>query len=537
MALQTYYLELRELVRKAQYDENLISTGRTVLVVAEDLRKGLPTLTRINFRDELQIKALVLLSECFDYYGKFKEAFRYSQLGKDILPNMLKRRTARDELSQAKVRLAVAYARSMYRRGALAAAETLLLECREYVTEYITTPTFPNHGTLGEIAYTLGRVYRQEERFSSALDEFNTAIREYSDRLAFIAKHRIGKKNIKEEEAFSTHKIATIVTLGVAWCNYTRGALSAAIQGNLIPARMLLNKSGDVLNKAYADVVFASASRALARKKDISMLEYARELVTNAQQVFKHYNHRHYQAGATLELALIESLLGHIKKATSHLRECEASHAEGNDRWICSAKVARSRLLRHRGRGKYSAAIKVASEALDLARKRRNQLAQIDALIARSEVYRLQGRDKQSLAIEDLNRALDLNQRTAGTFANPKVHAVCHLHLAQVFLSQDRKDIALVSFAEWEKVSAMVEHVWVRDMAKEISKKIDRMQKLTVDAAQDGLKYRFHDERLRRFLVAQARLRYGRKQEIASALGISRPRLDRWLRRFQRPSL
>jgi CRP-like cAMP-binding protein len=104
-------------------------------------------------------------------------------------------------------------------------------------------------------------------------------------------------------------------------------------------------------------------------------------------------------------------------------------------------------------------------------------------------------------------------------------------------LSQDRKDIALVSFAEWEKVSAMVEHVWVRDMAKEISKKIDRMQKLTVDAAQDGLKYRFHDERLRRFLVAQARLRYGRKQEIASALGISRPRLDRWLRRFQRPSL
>jgi tetratricopeptide (TPR) repeat protein len=534
MDLQTRYKELRALVRKAQYDDALASGGRTILVVVGDLQQQLPPLTKINFRDEEQIKTLVLLSECFDYYGRFKDAYRYSQLGREILSSLPKRKTVRDELSQAKVRLAVSYARSMYRRAALVAAEKFLIECRDYVVEYIANPMFPNHGTLGEIAYTLGRVYRQQERFSSALREFNVAIKEYDDRIAFIAKHRVGQKNVQEEEVFSAHKIATIVALGVAWCNYTRGALSAAIQGNLIPARMLLRKSGDVLNRAYADVVYASASRALTRKDEIENLKDVRELVRNAQQAFAHYHHRHYLAGATLELALIESLLGNVKNGRTHLHECETSHAEGNYRWLCSAKVARSRLLRHQG--KFSVALKVANEALELARKQKNQLAQIDALIARSEVFRLQGRDKQSMAIEDLHRALDLNQRTDGTFSNPKVHAVCHLHLAQVFLSQDRKDNALASFAEWEKVSAIVEHVWVIDMANGISKKIDRMQKLTVDVAQDGLKYRVHDDRLRRFLIAQAKLRYGKKQEIASSLGITRPRLNRWLRRFGRLS-
>jgi tetratricopeptide (TPR) repeat protein len=366
------------------------------------------------------------------------------------------------------------------------------------------------------------------------LCEFNIAIKEYNDRFVYITKHRIGKKNIPEEKAFSMHKISTIVALGVSWCNYTRGAISTAIQGNLIPARMLLQQTGDVLNRAYADVVYASASRALARKGDVRELNDARELVLNARQVFERYRHEHYRAGATLELALIESLLGETKKATYYLGKCEASHAQGNSRWACSAKIVRSRILRHRR--KYAQAREVACEALDLARKRRDRLAQIDALIARSEAYRLESREKHDLAIEDLNRALDLNQTTDGgaSFANRKVHAVCHLHLAQLFLSHDRKDKALASFAEWEKVSTMVEHAWVRDMAENLSQKIGRMQTLTVDPLVHGLKYRAQDDRLRRFLVEQARLVDARKYKIAPTLGISRPRLDRWLRRFQR---
>ncbi|MFZ0229291.1 MAG: hypothetical protein WAL41_20630, partial [Mycobacterium sp.] len=444
MALETLYLELRALVRKALYDETLVRNGRTVLVVADDLQKELPPLKRINVRDELHIKTLVLLSECYDYYGKFRKALQYSQLGKDILSNMPKRKQGRDDLSQAKVRLAVAYARSMYRRGdlgALAAAGKLLGDCREYVKQYIESPTFPNHGTLGEIAYTLGRVYRQQERFGLALHEFNTAVKEYNDRLVFITKSRVEKKNVAEEEAFSIHKIATIVALGVAWCNYTRGAISTAIQGNLVPSRMLLQRSGDILNSAYADVVYASASRALARKRDAKQLQDARELVTKARLVFEHYHHKHYWAGATLELALIELLSGKVKRAAFYLRACERSRAQGNFRWACSARIVWSRLLRHRR--KLADARRVACEALDLARKRRDRLAQIDALIARSEVYRLEGREKHNLAIEDLNKALDLNQTTDATsFANPKVHAVCHLHLAELFLSHDRKDKA-----------------------------------------------------------------------------------------------
>jgi tetratricopeptide (TPR) repeat protein len=241
---------------------------------------------------EVHIKALVLLSECADYYGQFDESAGFARLGKDTLSTIptVRLGVARDELNQAKIRLVVAYTRGLYRRCEYETAEKLLDACRQHVMRYIQRPEiFPNYGTLGEIAYTLGRLYRQQQRFDSARKEFNTAINLYS--LRGERKRRINTEIARDEEKFLIHKVATIVALGLAWCNYTQGALNAALFGNLAAARMLLRNTGDILNRAYADVVYSSSRRALIGN-NAKTLDAVFKIVTNAKRLFHDYEHR-----------------------------------------------------------------------------------------------------------------------------------------------------------------------------------------------------------------------------------------------------
>jgi tetratricopeptide (TPR) repeat protein len=391
---------------------------------------------------------MVLLSEVYDYYGQFKASGSVSRLGKTILSAPPRRRVLRNELAQAKVRLAVAYARSLYRRNKYDEAEKLLMDCRDYVTSYIRKDSFPNFGTLGEIAYTLGRLHLQRQRFLSALGEFNTAIESYNERI--LRKRKDKAPNLEAEEAFSTHKVATIVALAVSWCNYARGSLATALFGNLIPSQMLLRNSGDVLNSAYADVVYASIARAYAGKDKKKLLSL-RDLVTHAQAVFVKYKHRYYSAGAALELSLISLALGNIGEADRYLETIWKNSSSRDVRWYASALIVQSRILRHQGR--YHDAARFAARALRLALKNQERLTQIDALIARSEAYGAE-RKKHDLAVADLLDALKLNRTADGTTSssNPKVHAICHLHLVQNFLALKRLPDALASFAEWEKV-------------------------------------------------------------------------------------
>src|SRR5205807_5432060 len=160
-------------------------------------------------------------------YGQFTASGEISTIGKDLLAKLPSRPCVpSDKITQAKVRLVVAYARSLYRQSHYSEAESLLHDCRNYVTKYIKSSTFPNLGTLGEIAYTLGRVHRQQQRYDAALQEFNTAIQLYDERA--VKKHEAKAESFRLDEAFSIHKVATIISLGRSWCNYTRGMLSAA---------------------------------------------------------------------------------------------------------------------------------------------------------------------------------------------------------------------------------------------------------------------------------------------------------------------
>jgi hypothetical protein len=296
---------------------------------------------------------------------------------------------------------------------------------------------------------------------------------------------------------------------------------------NLVPALIILRRSNDVLNRAYADVVRGSIVRALSGR-DIVALANARTDVEQARDVFLDYGHKYYAAGAALELSLLSLALGKFAKARQDLSDLKEYAEKGAYRWERSAMIVESRILRHQGR-KPDALI-LANKAYDLARKRQELLGQIDALVARSESYDILRSRK---AIEDLLAALELNKRAAAKswWFNPKVHGICHLHLVKHYLEVGRTYDALASFAEWGKVRDLVEHKNIHDLAAKVASKLDRCEKMEFRAA-DGLNYKMNARRLREFLLRQARMHHRTQSEMKKALGISRTLLNEWMVEF-----
>jgi tetratricopeptide (TPR) repeat protein len=413
--------------------------------------------------------------------------------------------------------LAIAFARSLYRDNKYDQAEKLLFGCRTYVTKYIVNDSFPNFGTLGEIAYLLGRIERQRQHFVRALQEFNTAIESYNDRILCKRQNKVSM--LAAEEAFSMHKVATIVALAVSWCNYSRGALTTALFGNLIPSQMLLRNSGDVLNSAYADVVYSSTARAYAGQNRRKLLQL-REIVTNAQSVFERYKHRYYTAGAALELSLIALALGDWEKANDHLKTIWNNSSARDVRWCGSALIVESRILRHKGR--YKDAARSATKAFRIAMKNRERLTQIDALIARSEAYGGDGK-RLDLAVADLQKALTLNRIGTGanSSANPKVHANCHLHLVQTFLALKRMSDAVSSFGEWERVREVVGHRSLHEFAERLAPEVESEGVFHLDTNVRGLKLRANMNSLRDFLLRRASARGRSQRKIGELLGVT----------------
>jgi hypothetical protein len=516
--LQNLYKELKRLVRIADYE------GQQVRRLASQLRGELPKdLGHVSSEDEQQIKSLVLLSEIWDYYGMFDVAKELSAPAIRLVSLQPPPQKQPIKLMQSKIRLMVAYARTLYRAQERTDVIDVLLRCREYVQTYLVKRSFPCYGTLGEIAYTLGRAYRQRQQFTDALHEFTEAIKFYEKRA--VHKRKTGATNADEAEAFSGHKVATILALGVSWCHYTQGALKSALYAELVPAVIILRPSKDVLNRAYAEVIRGSIVRALTG--NTTDLAEAREDVKDARLVFVEHGHQHYAAGAALELALLALAEDNIGEARKHLTQLKEAGLEGS-RWKYGAMIVESRILRREAKNAH--AYDIADQAYGLAKARRDVLGQIDALVARSE-----SNDSPRAAIADLTTALDLNGSVGGESwgFNPKVHAICHLHLVRHYVELKNISDALASFGEWDRVRDRVEHQSIHQLAGEVAALLDKSERLEFRAS-DGLNYKVHSRRLREFLLRQARMKHHTQEDIRSALHISRGTLNKWMREFGR---
>ena len=193
---------------------------------------------------------------------------------------------------------------------------------------------------------------------------------------------------------------------------------------------------------------------------------------------------------------------------------------------MLSARIVQSRIARHKG--DYKEALAKAEAARKTARERKEPLAEIEALIARSEAHS----DKQNeLAVADLQKALKLNQpaESRGTSFNPKIHAICNLHLMDRYLKMGKPADAYRSYAEWCDVRGAVEHFDIHETATRLATKLSTQKVLCINTdTPQGLNDDRNVALLREFLLRKAKMRYRTKKGVMEALGITAPTLHMW---------
>ena len=511
MPIEEAYEALKSRVRAAD-----LRNREEMQVLAAAIRKYIPddlNKLRPNELAPLQLKALVELFYVHDYYGNFSFAQQHVAIGRQLLEELEQQRPrplGHSPDDQSRVRLVVAYGVGRYRDHDLETAERVLVRARRFLEDNVPADMFL--GTRGELAYALGRVYRQEQMFISATREFEKAISYYHRR---VEQRKICGKARATDETFSRHKIAIIMGLAIGWCNYTQGRLSTAIATNLIPARTLLQSSGDELNAAYADVIYASACRARGGAWD--SLDELYKLVSNAKNVFTRYQHRHYMSGATIELALIELAREHPDEA----QECldGADNDLAHPRWQTWMSIIRSRIARAK-RDK-PGALRLAENAFKLATKRNERLGQIEALIAMSEAQ-----PHHDDALTDLLKAKELNQQTEREgkvwSSNLKIDAVCSLQMVKHHLAAGQRARAAKCFADWQTIQDKVEHAPVRKMAETLSAQLSLQTPGKFEI--DGLNFPANRDRMLLHLIDEAETQEGGRlsyRKLHDLLGVA----------------
>jgi tetratricopeptide (TPR) repeat protein len=488
----------------------------------------------------LLLKSFAMCSEVFEQFGLTDEAEAAAREGKKFLDLVLPMEgpcplTESRELLRERVRLVISFVLAhYYRRHRYTAAKSIILRCRDFVEGRLRDEeSFPCFGTLGQIYSALGRCSRQlanpdaEEFFSRAIENHFNRARRHLARLPPDSEEHLEAR--REELALATLRSGINLALGIGWVNYAKGHLHQALHNNLIPARVLLLHANDELSAAYADLILASVKRALTKEGGRGLTE-ATDLALGSYEVFKRNKHRRYMARAAWELGLIYLHGGRLKEAEDRAREVWNISRELNDRrWLCNSLIMRSRIERKRKR--LADAVRLASKALELSGERNQKLCRINALIARG-VTRIE-LGEMTAARKDLNQALGLNRESGTTDdrpVNPKIEALCCLHLARSYAREHEGSRAEEYLKRWKAVGDEVEHRYVRDLAEEVEGEVRALEAdFVIKASPDGdLNYKKHLRALQKFLIDRAKNGSSEKQKVAAKLGITRQALYEW---------
>jgi tetratricopeptide (TPR) repeat protein len=307
----------------------------------------------------------------------------------------------------------------------------------------------------------------------------------------------------------------------------------------LAPARLLLEETGDIINRKYADVIHAMARRALEGRErtDFERLE---RMVHDAAATFDHYHHWLYLAGAYLELGFIKLGRRQYEKALEWCDAADQLEVKDSFRWKFGALLVRSYALRQMSieaaaRGEEEKAKRLvvdsreeAEKALALAENAKSDPDRINALMVRALTH---GSANVHSAIKDLEDAKNLNLRKdrGRIFRNPRIHGECCLRLAASYAAVNQLQDARVYFKAWLEVRPVVENARLNELAQEAEGKIFRGRKLTIDLDHDGWWHKDLEKMVRRFLLLEAGKQRNTVPEVGELLGIPRPSVYTWV--------
>ena len=392
----------------------------------------------------------------------------------------------------------------------------------------LKTRQMPSYGTRANLSYHLGSIYRELEKHVESEAMYTQALRFYHDR----TKTR-PKKDL-DDLYFTTRRIAMCIGLGFGWLHLTRGNLARADHA-LITARAFLAKSPDPIVSTFIEFLYGSMRRCkdgYAQQDAIASLNLARDAFANI--------HPRYHAYACLELALSFTLIREYEQALQLLEVAEKYAQEHQDeyKWLINIHIRRSR-IRRRQRD-YQRALTEAKTAIEMADRGETILPRADAYIARGEArfYSAEEHERPSItgfisAREDFETARKLvDDESTRTTLNPKIASVCELRIAQCYARLGNQIEAQGHFENWKNWKLVVEHQWVRELAKVVEKDIDDLKDFFSISSKDESEwnYDYQLDRLRRWLYQQAMSRANNNQTKAAKLvGVTPSAFSNWL--------
>lgn len=518
--------EVKRALRRSEVDESILKKANRLYAIVRENESQLRAEDELTF-----IKSTSLVAEILDYMGCVKESQWISTEGKRIfnqLPEELTPSTTLTErkLIKERIRFCLSYAQSLYRKHKYEEAKEIIIKCNVLCESLPdANQDFFCFGTLAHIHYVLGRIFRQTNEYNLAEEHFATSINYYYQRADQRKKtYENDKERVSEEINFVQQRVAILMVLGLAWINYTVGALKLARNNNILPARVLLSQSKDFIDTAYVNLMDGLIMRSLAGS-DKKQLAPAIETIKKAYKVFKTFGQPRYIARAGYELSLAYTHMKDFDNADRYLQEVEKISQELNDvRWLCNAQIVRSRIEREHQHN-YKQAAKFAAEALKSATLHKDTLCKIDAFIALGEANLEMEKYKE--AREALIKALELNKK------NPKIESVCNLLIAKTYALERNGKMAREHLANADALKQYVEHAYVHELRTKVEHAIDNLNRDFVIASplsKMDYKFQFQLKRLKQFLLEQARNKEKDLPKVAELLGISRQTVYQWQR-------
>ncbi len=527
---QQLFDDLRAAIQQVDF-----SQARRLLREHESMLRNLRARNPVSLaRDEIPLGIIGLACEVYDYHDEnLKAKMLIEAVGKGCERELEDVRRHKVNHGHAKlykhqISALLQYGYVFYRNSNYEEAEKKWKLCRDAVIK-LRSEEYPLFGTQSRIDYSLGLIHRQRNEYFLAKQEFANAIDAGWSDLEF--ESAAGKGTAKA--SLIEFRAAKCLSLGLGWVCYTESQLHIARPLLAAARTLLVGKRNEHIIRSYVDVIYASVLLAEGTEQRttaaIQILEKAHNLFAGlphdqngwGKSVLEDCRHASYaiQAACTLAHAYLRKARFNLPSQledyarAQHFAEwvChETVHTK--PRWFANANTVLSRL--YVDQGKADLAMTAASHVLDTGNALNLTFLKVDGLICRGEVHFAQ--QKYPEAANDFKDALE---RGCG---NPKVAAVCHLHLSRTYARNHNIKKAEEHFKSWRD-HTRIENAFIQTLAKIVEREIDAQRKkamsdFTISHDTGKIDAKKKEQEFYEFLCDWALLRSGNNEKKAAEL-------------------
>ena len=457
-------------------------------------------------------------------------------------------------LLREKVGISVIYTLVMYyHKHDYGKAEDCLRKCLD-VLQMIHADDSPCFASRALVSFYLGRIMRNLHKWKEAERFFRDAIDCHGLKVEFELS-AAGQPGVAEEPgesledrlAFSRYRTALFLAFGRGWLNLQRGLLEIALYYDIIPARISLEETRDLVNKGYLRMLEGCVRRELIGIGGEAELVRAFNLIETARTDFfvpmKHVRYvelaEYEEAVTSLYLIRLWKREDRREKSQGRYREAalnvvanleRAARDRDDVRSLSQYLVLKSKLLRTKHENR-EAAMKVAEEAFECLKNNetRDRIYCIEALIAGgASLIDLTMYDG---AIGRLQQALKLNrdEQNGNSPVNPRLEVIIHLLMARVHAKRSEVKEAKELFETASKLAKAVENAVVKELSAEVKREIEEVASAGFTIDPDCLDLKENVEKLRIHLTNRA-LAISKRNvtEAARLLGVNKSSVFRY---------